>query len=116
VGLVTRLFEEAAPAVAAVCEEAARALGGDVDRVELPLLEEISTITQLVMLPEAAAVHLDWLRTRLADYGPDVRARALAGLLLPSPAYVTGRRARNWAQPLWEQERGGLDRRRAPAV
>ena len=36
-----------------------------------------------MMLPEAAEAHLAWLRTRLADYGADVRARLLAGLLLP---------------------------------
>ena len=62
----------------------------------MPLLEEAGTILQLVMLPEAAEVHLPWLRTRLADYGADVRARLLAGLLLPSTAYVTGLRARRW--------------------
>ena len=90
IGLVTRLFEEADPAVAAVCEEAARTLPGSHEPVELPLLDEIATITQLVMLPEAAAAHLGWLRTRLADYGADVRARLLAGLLLPSTAYLTG--------------------------
>ena len=116
VGVVTRLFEDADPAVASACEEAVRSLGFEVERVELPLHEEISTITQLVMLPEAAAVHLDWLRTRLADYGPDVRARALAGFLLPSTAYVTGRRARNWARSLWEQELAGFDLLVAPAM
>jgi Asp-tRNA(Asn)/Glu-tRNA(Gln) amidotransferase A subunit family amidase len=36
------------------------------------------------------------MRERLADYGPDVRARLLAGLLLPPTAYVTGLRARSW--------------------
>ena len=49
-----RLFEEADPRVAAACEEAARALPGRHEPVELPLLDEIATITQLVMLPEAA--------------------------------------------------------------
>jgi aspartyl-tRNA(Asn)/glutamyl-tRNA(Gln) amidotransferase subunit A len=116
IGLVTRLFEDADPAVAAACEEAVQALGGDVEPVELPLHEEISTITQLVMLPEAAAVHLGWLRTRLADYGPDVRARALAGLLLPSTAYVTGRRGRNWVRSLWERDLAGFDLLVAPAM
>ena len=48
------------------------------------------------MLPEAAEVHLPWLRSRLDEYGPDVRARLLAGLLLPVTAGVTGRRARRW--------------------
>ncbi len=116
VGIVTRLFEEADPAVAAVCEDALRELEGDAEPVDLPLHEEIATITQLVMLPEAAAVHIHWLRTRLADYGPDVRARALAGLLLPSTAYVTGLRARNWARSLWERELGELDLLVAPAM
>jgi len=115
IGLVTKLFELADPAVAAACEEAARALG-PAEPVELPLLEEIATITQLVMLPEAAAVHLHWLRTKLADYGPDVRARALAGLLLPSTAYVTGLRARNWVRSLWERELGDYDLLVAPAM
>jgi Asp-tRNA(Asn)/Glu-tRNA(Gln) amidotransferase A subunit family amidase len=60
-----------------------------------------------VMLPEAAEAHLPWLRTRLADYGADVRARLLAGLLLPSSAPVTGQRARralaHEARPLFER-------------
>ena len=116
IGVVTRLFEDADSAVAAACEKAVAALGGDVEPVELPLHEEISTITQLVMLPEAAAVHAGWLRTRLADYGPDVRARALAGFMLPSTAYVTGRRARNWARSSWERELGGFDLLVAPAM
>ena len=116
IGVVTRLFEDADPEVAAACEEAVRTLGGDALPVSLPLHDEISTITQLVMLPEAAAIHLHWLRTRLADYGPDVRARALAGLLLPSTAYVTGRRARNRARSLWERELADVDLLVAPAM
>lgn len=116
IGVVTRLFEQADPAVAVVCEDALGTLSGTAEPVELPLHEEISTITQLVMLPEAAAVHLGWLRTRLADYGPDVRARALAGLLLPSTAHVTGLRARNWARSLWQRDLAAFDLLVAPAV
>src|SRR6185312_10004136 len=100
-----RLFEEAEPEVAAACEEAARSLPGSHEPVELPLHDEISTITQLVMLPEAADAHLPWLRARL-----------LAGLLLPSTAYLTGRRARSWARSLWERELGGFDLLVAPAM
>jgi aspartyl-tRNA(Asn)/glutamyl-tRNA(Gln) amidotransferase subunit A len=103
IGLITSLFESADPAVASACERAARALG-DAEPVDLPLHEEMATITQLVMLPEAATVHLHWLRTKLADYGADVRARALAGLLLPSTSYVTGLRARKWVRSLWPNE------------
>ncbi len=97
IGIVEELFAAADPEVAAAAEAAVaelRALGARVERAEVPLLEDAGTIQQLVMLTEATAVHLRWLRTRLQDYGADVRARLLAGLMLPSTAYVTGLRLR----------------------
>jgi aspartyl-tRNA(Asn)/glutamyl-tRNA(Gln) amidotransferase subunit A len=69
-------------------------LGARVERADVPLLEEAGTIQQLMMLPEATSIHLPWLRTRLHDYGDDVRARLLAGLALPATAYPTGLRQR----------------------
>jgi len=99
IGVVDELFRRADPTVAARAAEAVeelRGLGATVESVEVPLLEEAGTINQLLMLPEAAEVHLPWLRTRLADYGDDVRARLLAGLLMPATAHVTGLRARRW--------------------
>jgi aspartyl-tRNA(Asn)/glutamyl-tRNA(Gln) amidotransferase subunit A len=99
IGLVETLLERADPSVAAVVEAAVdelAGLGARVERADVTLLEEAGTINQLVMLPEATNVHLRWMRERLADYGPDVRARLLAGLLLPPTAYVTGLRARRW--------------------
>jgi len=105
VGVVTSLLEQADPRVAAVVEEAVRELGAE--RVEAPVLGHAGLIQQLIMLPEAAAAHLPWLRTRLSDYGADVRARLLAGLLLPATAYPTGLRARRWLEdevrPLFER-------------
>ena len=109
IGVVTSLFERAEPEVAAVCDEAMRMLPGTLSPVRIPLHDEIETITQLVLLPEATALHLPWLRSRLADYGPDVRARLLAGLCLPSTAHVTGLRARRWAREEYERELGGYD-------
>jgi aspartyl-tRNA(Asn)/glutamyl-tRNA(Gln) amidotransferase subunit A len=99
IGVVDELLARADPHVSAVVEAAVEelaALGANVEAAEVPLLEEAGTINQLLMLPEATNVHLRWMRERLADYGPDVRARLLAGLLLPSTAYVTGLRARRW--------------------
>jgi aspartyl-tRNA(Asn)/glutamyl-tRNA(Gln) amidotransferase subunit A len=116
IGVVTGLFEQADRAVATLCEEALHTLPGEPEPVELPLHEEIATITQLVMLPEAAAAHLHWLRTRLPEYGADVRARLLAGLLLPATAHPTGLRARNWTRSLWERELANFDLLVAPAV
>ena len=116
VGILASLFERAEPAVASACERALAELPGRQEPVTLPLHEELSTITQLIMLPEAASAHLPWLRTRLADYGADVRARLLAGLLLPPTAYVTGLRARRWARAEHERALGEYDLLVAPAM
>ncbi|MGH3143781.1 MAG: amidase, partial [Gaiellales bacterium] len=116
VGVLTGLFDAAEPAVAEACARALAELPGEKESVSLPLHEEISTITQLIMLPEATNAHLSWLRTRLGDYGGDVRARLLAGLLLPSTAYATGLRARRWARAEYERALGGYDVLVAPAV
>jgi aspartyl-tRNA(Asn)/glutamyl-tRNA(Gln) amidotransferase subunit A len=99
IGVVDELFRRTDPAVAeqiAAAVDEFRGLGASVESVEVPLLDESGTINQLLMLPEAAEVHLPWLRTKLGDYGDDVRARLLAGLLLPATAHVTGLRARRW--------------------
>ena len=99
IGVIDELFQGADPAVATQVRAAVdelRRLGAAVEPVEVPLLEESGTIAQLLMLPEAAEVHLPWLRAHLDDYGADVRSRLLAGLLLPSTAHVTGLRARRW--------------------
>lgn len=97
IGVVSHLVEGCDPGVAACVETAVgelAALGARVERVDASFLRETEVVTQLVMLPEAATAHLPWLRTRLADYGADVRARLLAGLLLPATATITGQRAR----------------------
>jgi aspartyl-tRNA(Asn)/glutamyl-tRNA(Gln) amidotransferase subunit A len=116
IGVAATLFDQAEPAVAEACEQALSDLPGRRESVAIPLDEEIATIAQLIMLPEAANAHLPWLRTRLADYGPDVRARLLAGLLLPATAYVTGLRARRWVRAEYERQLGEYDVLAAPAM
>jgi aspartyl-tRNA(Asn)/glutamyl-tRNA(Gln) amidotransferase subunit A len=99
IAVVSQLFERTDPEVAA-CAQAAvaelRSLGAQVEPVTIPLLDLAGTIVQTIMLPEAAEAHLGWLRTRLPEYGADVRTRLLAGLLLPATAYVTGLRGQHW--------------------
>jgi aspartyl-tRNA(Asn)/glutamyl-tRNA(Gln) amidotransferase subunit A len=116
IGVVSSLFEQADPRIAALCEQALGELPGRPEPVEIPLHEEIATIVQLILLPEAAEAHLPWLRTRLGDYGPDVRARLLAGLLLPATAHVTGLRARRWALQEYDRVLGAYDLVVAPAM
>lgn len=98
VGVVESLFEGAIdPRVAAAARGAVDALreaGVRTTSVELPHLERAAVVQQALQFPEATSIHLEWLRTRLADYGADVRGRLLAGLFVPATAYVTALRAR----------------------
>ncbi|MGH3007303.1 MAG: amidase family protein, partial [Gaiellaceae bacterium] len=55
------------------------------------------TIQQAMQFQEATTAHMESLRTRLSDYGDDVRARLLVGLFLPPTLYVTAQRARRVA-------------------
>ena len=112
IGVVAHLFDDVPidPRVAAAVEAAIGELGrlgARVERVDARFLRRAEVVQQLVMLPEAAEAHLPWLRTRLSDYGADVRARLLAGLLLPASAPITGQRARRAlaleARPLFER-------------
>jgi aspartyl-tRNA(Asn)/glutamyl-tRNA(Gln) amidotransferase subunit A len=112
IGVVAHLFEDVpldtrvGAAAEAAIDELER-LGARVERLDASFLRRAEIVQQLVMLPEAAEAHLPWLRTRLADYGADVRARLLAGLLLPASAPITGQRARRAlaleARPLFER-------------
>jgi aspartyl-tRNA(Asn)/glutamyl-tRNA(Gln) amidotransferase subunit A len=112
VGVVSHLLDDALvdPRIATAVESAIAelaALGARVARADAAFVRRAEVVQQLVMLPEAAEAHLTWLRTRYADYGPDVRARLLAGLFLPASAPITGQRARrlliDQARPLFER-------------
>src|SRR6185437_11468916 len=82
-----------ADAAWAAIEELRRA-GATTTAVELPHLDRAGITQQALQFPEATAIHLDWLRTRLGEYGVDVRGRLLAGLFVPATAYVNALRAR----------------------
>ncbi len=97
VGVVTSLVDGADPQVADAVETALgelRSLGAELVPVTVPLLEHAGTFQQAMQFREAADAHMEWLRTRLADYGPDVRTRLLVGIFLPPHVYEVGRRAR----------------------
>ena len=119
VGVVTSLVEGADPRVAEAVETALnelRSLGAELVPVQVPLLEHAGTIQQAMQFPEATEVHMEWLRTRLADYGADVRARLLVGLYVPPAVYETGRRARAAACDEIRRVFEGVDLLAAPTM
>jgi len=62
-------------------------LGAVLVEIELPDQRPFAELANVVAIAEAASIHFDWLRERRADYGEQVRARLLQGLVIPSVAY-----------------------------
>jgi aspartyl-tRNA(Asn)/glutamyl-tRNA(Gln) amidotransferase subunit A len=73
----------------------------------VPWLADAALAQQAVQYPQAAEVHLDWLRACPGEYGRDVRVRLLVGLALAASAQATGERALAWlgarARALFEE-------------
>jgi aspartyl-tRNA(Asn)/glutamyl-tRNA(Gln) amidotransferase subunit A len=121
IGVVRALFtgELIDSRIAETVESTLRELAGAgatlVD-VELEWLEQYGVVQQCVMLQEAVAAHLPWLRERLDRYGEDVRARLLTGLFLPPTAYVLGQKARRLATAAFERSIAGVDLLATPTL
>src|SRR5262245_29889407 len=59
-----------------------------------PDWQTLDHLVQLVQLPDASSPHSVFLRTRPADYGPQVRARAEVGHFISAVDHLTALRAR----------------------
>ncbi len=74
--------------------------------VELTEAERARAAAYLITMSEGAALHIDRLRARAADFDPDVRDRLIAGAMLPGAWLVQAqkfrRRYREQAMALFE--------------
>jgi aspartyl-tRNA(Asn)/glutamyl-tRNA(Gln) amidotransferase subunit A len=59
-----------------------------------PDWQRLDHMTQAIQLPDAASVHGAYMRTRPADYGPQVRARLEVGHFIAGIDHMTALRAR----------------------
>jgi aspartyl-tRNA(Asn)/glutamyl-tRNA(Gln) amidotransferase subunit A len=98
IGLLRAFFlEGAGPAARAAVEAAARALEGHGATVELVDLAKVTlgpAASHAVLTPEAYAYHEEWLKTRAAEYGADVRERLRVGAFVTAAEYLKGQRLR----------------------
>lgn len=69
-------------------------LGAKVEEISIPVLNHSITISGNILLTEAAEVHMDNLRKRPDDIGPDVRARLETGAMTTAGEYIKAQRAR----------------------
>ena len=90
-------FDLIDPEVRQAFEQAAlvlERLGGKVEEVSIPILERSLSISGVIMLAEAAAVHIDHLRNSAGDIGDDVRLRLEVAALTPGTDYVVAQQGR----------------------
>ena len=90
-------FDVIDPEVQQAFEQAAlvlEQLGARVEEVSIPILERSLSISGVIMLAEAAAVHIDHLRSRAGDIGDDVRLRLETAALTPATDYVVAQQGR----------------------
>ncbi len=64
--------------------------------VEFPEPASARASAYLITMVEGAALHADRLRTRAADFDPDVRDRLIAGAMLPGGWVVKAQKLRRW--------------------
>jgi aspartyl-tRNA(Asn)/glutamyl-tRNA(Gln) amidotransferase subunit A len=120
IGLLRRFFLESAGAPQRQAVEQAVetlvGLGASVRDVTLEQMKYAAAASAAVISAEAYAYHEDWLKTRAAEYGPDVRERLLVGAFVSGADYLKGQRVRRLIRDEVDQVLGGLDVLIAPTL
>lgn len=69
-------------------------LGATLVEVSIPLLSSAAVVTRVILAVESAALHYDWVRTRLADYDHNVQLDFATGAILPAHLYYKAQQLR----------------------
>jgi Asp-tRNA(Asn)/Glu-tRNA(Gln) amidotransferase A subunit family amidase len=77
-------FRAGVPVEAAAAVAKVAAALGVAREIELPEAERARAAAYVITAAEGAALHLDRLRRRAADYDPAVRDRLIAGAMIPA--------------------------------
>ncbi len=120
VGLLTQFVDGACTTeIAAACHaagDALRARGIEVVPVEVPRLEHIVAMHQVIQFAEAAAAHRPWFDEQRQRYEPAVRDRLEAGAALTARDYLLAQQARRLVIDETAQAMKGIDALLAPAT
>jgi len=85
----------AEPAAFEAVERMAEALSAT-RTVEIPEAHRARAAAYLITMAESAALHLERLRARGADFDPEVRDRLIAGAMVPNPWITQAHKFRRW--------------------
>jgi aspartyl-tRNA(Asn)/glutamyl-tRNA(Gln) amidotransferase subunit A len=105
----------ASPEALAAVDRIARALGAT-RIVEIPEAARARAAAYVITATEGAALHMDRLRTRAADFDPAVRDRLIAGAFVPASLVVNAHKFRRWYQDEVARLFDGVDAILAPAT
>ena len=89
-------FRAGASAEALAALDAVAAALGVTRQIEIPEAARARAAAYVITTTEGAALHLDRLRTRAADFDTDVRDRLIAGALVPAAAVAQAQKFRRW--------------------
>jgi aspartyl-tRNA(Asn)/glutamyl-tRNA(Gln) amidotransferase subunit A len=113
VGLDEKVVGEAHPDVQRMVEQVIAVLekiGLQRASCAFPDWQTLDHLVQLVQLPDAAAAHAIYMRTRPDDYGPQVRSRVEVGHFVSAVDHLTALRARGtYLQRTLDETFKGID-------
>ena len=120
IGVLGRFFLESAGAPQRQATEQAvktlEGLGASVREITLEQMKHAAAASAAVISAESYAYHEPWLRTRAAEYGPDVRERLLVGAFVSGSEYLKGQRVRRLIRDEVDRVLGDLDVLIAPTL
>ena len=105
----------AAPEVLEAVARIAKAIGATRE-VELPEAARARAAAYVISASEGAALHLDRLRSRAADFDPAVRDRLIAGAMMPASLVMKAQKLRRWYRVRVLELFQGVDAILAPAT
>jgi AtzE family amidohydrolase len=105
----------ASPEALEAVDRIARALGATRE-IELPEAGRARAAAYVITATEGAALHLDRLRTRVADFDPATRDRLIAGAVAPAALVVKAQKFRRWYREAVLKVFDGVDAILAPAT
>ncbi len=107
--------ERGEPEAFAAVDAVAKALGAT-RTVEIPEAARARGAAYLITTAESSALHLGRIRTRAADYDPDVRDRLISGAFVPATWVIQAQRFRAWFRAAMREVFTQVDVILAPAT
>ncbi len=105
----------ASPEALEAIDRIAKALGATRE-IELPEAGRARAAAYVITATEGAALHLDRLRTRAADFDPATRDRLIAGAIAPAALAIKAQKFRRWYRETVLKVFDGVDAILAPAT